>query len=36
MRNALLNQKWFMSLTFKIANDRSTNIELPEYESLVG
>jgi 2-polyprenyl-6-methoxyphenol hydroxylase-like FAD-dependent oxidoreductase len=36
MRNALLNQKWFMSLTFKIANDRSTNVELPEYKSLVG
>jgi 2-polyprenyl-6-methoxyphenol hydroxylase-like FAD-dependent oxidoreductase len=36
MRNTLLNQKWFMSLTFKIANDRSTNVELPEYGSLVG
>jgi 2-polyprenyl-6-methoxyphenol hydroxylase-like FAD-dependent oxidoreductase len=35
MRNALLNQTWFMSLTFKIANSRSTNLDLPDYESLI-
>lgn len=30
-RNAIHNQKWFMDMTFKIAGDRSTNIDLPEY-----
>jgi 2-polyprenyl-6-methoxyphenol hydroxylase-like FAD-dependent oxidoreductase len=33
LRNAIHNQKWFMDLTFKIAGDRSTNIDLPEYVS---
>jgi 2-polyprenyl-6-methoxyphenol hydroxylase-like FAD-dependent oxidoreductase len=30
-RNAIHNQKWFMDLTFKIAGDRSTNLDLPDY-----
>jgi len=30
-RNFLNNRKWFIDLTFKIAADRSTNIELPDY-----
>jgi 2-polyprenyl-6-methoxyphenol hydroxylase-like FAD-dependent oxidoreductase len=30
-RNAIHNQKWFMDLTFKIAGDRSTNIDLPDF-----
>ena len=31
LRNYLNNRKWFIDLTFKIAADRSTNIELPDY-----
>jgi 2-polyprenyl-6-methoxyphenol hydroxylase-like FAD-dependent oxidoreductase len=31
LRNYLNNRKWFLDLTFKIAADRSTNIELPDY-----
>ncbi len=31
LRNAIHNQQWFMTLTFKIAADRSTNIDLPDY-----
>ena len=34
LRNALNNRKWFLDLTFKIAADRSTNLALPDYESL--
>jgi 2-polyprenyl-6-methoxyphenol hydroxylase-like FAD-dependent oxidoreductase len=30
-RNFLNNRKWFINLTFKIAADRSTSIELPDY-----
>jgi 2-polyprenyl-6-methoxyphenol hydroxylase-like FAD-dependent oxidoreductase len=30
-RNYLNNRKWVIDLTFKIAADRSTNIELPDY-----
>jgi len=33
MRDTLNNQKWFLTLTFKIAADRSTNLALPAYES---
>jgi 2-polyprenyl-6-methoxyphenol hydroxylase-like FAD-dependent oxidoreductase len=35
IRNGLYNQKWFMDLNFKIAGNRSTNIDLPDYETLV-
>jgi 2-polyprenyl-6-methoxyphenol hydroxylase-like FAD-dependent oxidoreductase len=31
MRNWFNNQDWFIRLTFKIASDRSTAIELPDY-----
>jgi len=31
LRNYLNNRKWFLDLTFKIAADRSTNLELPDY-----
>jgi 2-polyprenyl-6-methoxyphenol hydroxylase-like FAD-dependent oxidoreductase len=34
LRNYFNNQKWFMDLTFKIASDRSTNLDLPAYETL--
>jgi 2-polyprenyl-6-methoxyphenol hydroxylase-like FAD-dependent oxidoreductase len=34
LRNALNNQQWFLNLTFKIAADRSTNLTLPDYETL--
>jgi 2-polyprenyl-6-methoxyphenol hydroxylase-like FAD-dependent oxidoreductase len=34
VRNYLHNQGWFMKLTFKIAEDRSTSITLPDYESV--
>jgi 2-polyprenyl-6-methoxyphenol hydroxylase-like FAD-dependent oxidoreductase len=30
-RNFLNNRKWFLDLTFKIAADRSTGIDLPDY-----
>jgi 2-polyprenyl-6-methoxyphenol hydroxylase-like FAD-dependent oxidoreductase len=30
-RNWLNNRKWFLNLTFKIAGDRSTNLNLPDY-----
>jgi 2-polyprenyl-6-methoxyphenol hydroxylase-like FAD-dependent oxidoreductase len=33
-RNYLNNRKWFIDLTFKIAADRSTNIDLPDYAAL--
>jgi 2-polyprenyl-6-methoxyphenol hydroxylase-like FAD-dependent oxidoreductase len=33
VRNYLNNQKWFLDLTFKVAGDRSTNLELPDYEA---
>jgi 2-polyprenyl-6-methoxyphenol hydroxylase-like FAD-dependent oxidoreductase len=33
-RNRLHNFDWFMTLTAKIAKDRSTSVELPDYESL--
>jgi len=33
-RNYLNNRKWFINLTFKIAADRSTNLDLPEYTDL--
>jgi 2-polyprenyl-6-methoxyphenol hydroxylase-like FAD-dependent oxidoreductase len=31
LRNHLNNRKWFLDLTFKIAADRSTNLDLPDY-----
>jgi 2-polyprenyl-6-methoxyphenol hydroxylase-like FAD-dependent oxidoreductase len=31
MRNYLNNQKWFLNFMFKIAADRSTNLNLPTY-----
>jgi 2-polyprenyl-6-methoxyphenol hydroxylase-like FAD-dependent oxidoreductase len=31
IRNYLNNRKWFLDLTFKIAVDRSTGIDLPDY-----
>ncbi|GAA0573874.1 FAD-dependent monooxygenase [Paractinoplanes ferrugineus] len=31
LRNYLNNRKWFLDLTFKIANDRSTDVVLPDY-----
>ena len=34
IRNGIHNQGWFMTLTPKIAKDRSTNVDLPDYESL--
>jgi 2-polyprenyl-6-methoxyphenol hydroxylase-like FAD-dependent oxidoreductase len=34
IRNGLHNLGWFMTLSSKIAKDRSTNVDLPEYESL--
>jgi 2-polyprenyl-6-methoxyphenol hydroxylase-like FAD-dependent oxidoreductase len=34
LRNYLNNRKWFLDLTFKIAGDRSTNLELPDYDAL--
>ncbi|MEU4241143.1 FAD-dependent monooxygenase [Actinoplanes sp. NPDC026619] len=33
LRNYFNNRKWFLDMTFKIAGDRSTNIELPPYET---
>ncbi|MFF5294553.1 FAD-dependent monooxygenase [Paractinoplanes globisporus] len=33
-RNFLNNQKWVIDLTFKIAADRSTNLDLPNYAAL--
>jgi 2-polyprenyl-6-methoxyphenol hydroxylase-like FAD-dependent oxidoreductase len=35
LRNALNNQKWFLTMTFKIAADRSTNLTLPDYENVL-
>jgi 2-polyprenyl-6-methoxyphenol hydroxylase-like FAD-dependent oxidoreductase len=34
IRNWLHNQEWFMSLTYKIAGDRSGGVDLPDYEAL--
>lgn len=31
MRNYLNNKQWFLNFTFKIANSRSTNLDLPAY-----
>ncbi|MET3430144.1 2-polyprenyl-6-methoxyphenol hydroxylase-like FAD-dependent oxidoreductase [Actinoplanes tereljensis] len=31
VRNYMNNQKWFLDLTFKIAADRSSSFELPDY-----
>jgi 2-polyprenyl-6-methoxyphenol hydroxylase-like FAD-dependent oxidoreductase len=31
LRNYLNNRKWFLTMTFKIAADRSTGIDLPDY-----
>jgi 2-polyprenyl-6-methoxyphenol hydroxylase-like FAD-dependent oxidoreductase len=36
VRNYLNNQKWFLDLMFKVAADRSTNLELPDYSSRAG
>jgi 2-polyprenyl-6-methoxyphenol hydroxylase-like FAD-dependent oxidoreductase len=36
MRNYLHNQGWFMKLTFKIAQDRSTAVTLPDYAATAG
>jgi 2-polyprenyl-6-methoxyphenol hydroxylase-like FAD-dependent oxidoreductase len=36
VRNTLHNQKWFMTMTYKIAADRSTNLNLPDYEEISG
>jgi 2-polyprenyl-6-methoxyphenol hydroxylase-like FAD-dependent oxidoreductase len=33
-RNGMHNFAWFMALSAKIAKDRSTNVDLPDYESL--
>jgi 2-polyprenyl-6-methoxyphenol hydroxylase-like FAD-dependent oxidoreductase len=33
-RNYLNNKQWVIDLTFKIAADRSTNLELPDYPAL--
>ncbi|MCU7724676.1 FAD-dependent monooxygenase [Actinoplanes sp. KI2] len=33
-RNYLNNKKWVIDLTFKIAADRSTNLDLPDYPAL--
>jgi 2-polyprenyl-6-methoxyphenol hydroxylase-like FAD-dependent oxidoreductase len=33
-RNYLNNKQWVIDLTFKIAADRSTNLELPDYPTL--
>ncbi|GIM94280.1 FAD-dependent monooxygenase [Paractinoplanes toevensis] len=35
VRNYLNNRKWFLDLTFKIAADRSTKMELPDYAGRV-
>jgi 2-polyprenyl-6-methoxyphenol hydroxylase-like FAD-dependent oxidoreductase len=34
IRNGMHNLGWFMTLTSKIAKDRSTNVDLPDYDSL--
>ena len=34
IRNGMHNLGWFMTLSSKIAKDRSTNVDLPDYESL--
>jgi 2-polyprenyl-6-methoxyphenol hydroxylase-like FAD-dependent oxidoreductase len=34
IRNGMHNFAWFMTLSAKIAKDRSTNVDLPDYESL--
>jgi len=36
IRNWLNNQGWFMRLTLKIAGDRSSSIDLPDYAALSG
>jgi 2-polyprenyl-6-methoxyphenol hydroxylase-like FAD-dependent oxidoreductase len=33
LRDYFNNQKWFLDFTFKIAADRSTNLDLPDYAS---
>lgn len=35
LRNWMNNQSWMVKLTFKIAADRSTNLTLPDYSSLL-
>jgi 2-polyprenyl-6-methoxyphenol hydroxylase-like FAD-dependent oxidoreductase len=35
LRNWLNNQSWMLNLTLKIAADRSTNLDLPDYASLL-
>jgi 2-polyprenyl-6-methoxyphenol hydroxylase-like FAD-dependent oxidoreductase len=34
LRNWFNNRSWFLSMTFKIAADRSTNLDLPDYAAL--
>jgi len=36
IRNWLHNQGWFMTLTYKIAGERSSDIDLPDYAPLSG